>query len=272
MKSSQVSLDVYTSGFCQCAGNWGNCTRRNGIKVRIIRASMPKPASSAQISHFSLSILGALGARNSSGLSMPTPKTAGNIPNDPISQKLFGAMGQKLSANGVQQDIRHIIWLYLRIVSLQKFQVQTKNAVMRLWFNIILIQLMNVYVIFTLKSFFPPMGPASASCSLNWALVVLKRRLLGSFSNCCTKRAANGLQANVAVAEDISHSNVAKCCAPKSGRMAWGPGCWMPKGRKNILRAACFVLLTTCCCDVVMIQMVIWCGDIYTVPRISAHP
>lgn len=148
---------------------------------------------------------------------------------------------------------------------------ECRNAFMIQYYVIImLIQLMNAYyVIFTLKSFFPPMGPASASCSLNWALVVLKRRLLGSFSNCCAKRAANGLQANLAVAEDISHSNVAKCCAPKSGRMAWGPGCWMPKGRKNILRAACFVLLTTCCCDVVMIQMVTWYGDIYTVPRMN---
>lgn len=103
---------------------------------------------------------------------------------------------------------------------------ECRNAFMIQYYVIImLIQLMNVYyVIFTLKSFFPPMGPASASCSLNWALVVLKRRLLGSFSNCCAKRAANtanGLQANLA-AED-SHSNVAKCCAPKSGRMAWGP-------------------------------------------------
>ena len=114
-----------------------------------------------------------------------------------------------------------------------------------------------MFVIFTLKRFFPPMGPASASCSLNWALVVLKRRLLGSFSNCCIKRAANGLQANVAVAEDISHSNVAKCCAPKSGRMAWGQDDGCPKEEKNILRAACFVLLTTCFCDIVMIQMVV---------------
>ncbi len=106
----------------------------------------------------------------------------------------------------------------------------------------------------------------ASSCSLNWALVVLKRRLFGSFSNCCTKRAANGLQANVAVAEDISHSNVAKCCALKSGRMAWDAGYWMPEGGKIILRAACFALLTTCCCDVVMTSDgdMIFCVYIYT--------
>ena len=139
MKSSQVSLDVYTSGFCQCAGNWGNCTRRNGIKVRIIRASMPKPASSAQISHFSLSILGTLGvrpARNSSGSSMPTPKTTANIPQWPNQSKTIWCHGAKAQCKWrpAGHQAHHLI--VPSTFFLQKFQVQTKNAVMRLWFNI----------------------------------------------------------------------------------------------------------------------------------------